>query len=163
MKLRYPGSRGFSVVEVMIALVVLVFGIYGVLDLYVNAQRQSERNEYKSLAMYVAKGKLEELKAAGYENLAAYIRLHQVQGTANSASYPESIAFITQYLPDTYASTHPFSRIVWQADLALHSQDENMINVTVTAGWLPTGQNRYSHISELPIGNRIVLMEDVAR
>ena len=163
MNLRLSGTRGFTLVEVMIALVVLVFGIYGVLDLYLNAQKQSERNDYKSLAMYVAKGKLEELKAAGYENLASYIRQRQVQGTGKSASYPESIAFVTQYLPDVYPSTRLFSRIVWQADLALNPQNENIIKMTVTAGWLPTGQNKYSHISELPIGNKIVLIENVAR
>ena len=163
MNLRLSGTRGFTLVEVMIALIVLVFGIYGVLDLYLNAQKQSERNDYKSLAMYVAKGKLEELKAAGYENLASYIRQRQVQGTGKSASYPESIAFVTQYLPDVYPSTRLFSRIVWQADLALNPQNENIVRVTVTAGWLQTGQNKYSHITELPTGNKIVLIEDVAR
>ncbi len=163
MNLRPPGTRGFSLVEVMIALIVLVFGIYGVLDLYLNAQTQSERNDYKSLAMYVAKGKLEELKAAGYENLASYIRLRQVQGTGKSVSYPESIAFVTQYLPAVYASTRLFSRIVWQADLALNPKNENIVKMTVTAGWLPTGRNKYSHISDLPIGNKIVLIENVAR
>jgi len=163
MNLRPSGTRGFTLVEVMIALIVLVFGIYGVLDLYLNAQKQSERNDNKSLAMYVAKGKLEELKAAGYENLASYIRQRQVQGTGKSVSYPESIAFVTQYLPDVYASTRLFSRIVWQADLALNPKNENIIRVTVTAGWFPTGQNKYSHIRELPTGNKIVLIEDVAR
>ena len=163
MNLRPPGTRGFSLVEVMIALIVLVFGIYGVLDLYLNAQKQSERNDYKSLAMYVAKGKLEELKAAGYENLVSYIRQRHVQGTGKSVSYPESIAFVTQYLPDVYASTRLFSRIVWQADLALNPQNENIVKVTVTAGWLPTGQNKYSHIRKLPTGNKVVLIEDVVR
>ena len=163
MNLRLSGTRGFTLVEVMIALIVLVFGIYGVLDLYLNAQKQSERNDYKSLAMYVAKGKLEELKASGYENLASYIRLRQVQGTDQSVSYPESIAFVTQYLPDVYPSTRLFSRIVWQADLALNPQNENIVRVTVTAGWLQTGQNKYSHITELPTGNKVILIEDVAR
>ncbi len=163
MNLRLSGTRGFTLVEVMIALIVLVFGIYGVLDLYLNAQKQSERNDYKSLSMYVAKGKLEELKAAGYENLASYIHQRQVQGTGKSVSYPESIAFVTQYLPDVYPSTRLFSRIVWQADLALNPQNENIVRVTVTAGWLQTGQNKYSHITELPTGNKIVLIEDVAR
>lgn len=162
MNLRLSCSRGFTVVEVMIALIVLVFGIYGALDLYLNAQRQSERNEYRSLAVYVAKGKLEELKAAGYENLASYLRPRQSQGTGQSIPYPENIAFISQSLPDTYPPSRPFSRIVWQADLSLNPENET-IRIAVTAGWFPPGQSTYSHISELPTGNKIVLIEEVAK
>jgi type II secretory pathway pseudopilin PulG len=162
MNLRLSRSRGFTVVEVMIALIVLVFGIYGALDLYINAQRQSERNEYKSLAAYVAKGKLEELKAAGYDNLASYVRFHQNQGTGESIPYPDNIAFISQPLPETYAPSRALSRIVWQADLALNPENES-IQVAVTAGWFPTAQKTYSHISELPVGNKIVLIEQISK
>ena len=103
------------------------------------------------------------MKAAGYENLASYIRSHQVKSTGQSVPYPESIAFITQYLPDISPSTHVLSRIVWQADISLNPQNKNIVKVTVTAGWLPPGQNTYSHIGELPAGNTIALIEDIAR
>ncbi len=55
---------GFSLIEILIALAVLVFGIYGVLDLYFNAERLSRRAITRTQAVYLAKGKFAELQAA---------------------------------------------------------------------------------------------------
>lgn len=64
-------QKGFTFIEVIIALAVLVFGIYGALDLYFNAQRLGERASFKTQALYLAKGKMVELQAAGAKVLFA--------------------------------------------------------------------------------------------
>jgi len=60
---------GFSLIEVMIALAVLVFGIYGLLDLFFNSHNLSQRAQARTQALYLAKGKLTELQASGLEPL----------------------------------------------------------------------------------------------
>ena len=62
-------QSGFSLVEVIVALAVLIFGLFGVLELYTNSRMILMRSEMKVKAEDLAKNKLEELKSLGYDTL----------------------------------------------------------------------------------------------
>ena len=60
MAYRKHNRYGFSLIEVILALAVLVFGIYGVVDLFFNSHRLAQRSRFKTQALYLAKGKMAE-------------------------------------------------------------------------------------------------------
>lgn len=64
-----PGCRGLSLVEVLIAVVFLVFGLGGIVKLYSHQQIQVARAARVSRAERLAQGYLAHLQKAGYENL----------------------------------------------------------------------------------------------
>ncbi|MCD6386561.1 prepilin-type N-terminal cleavage/methylation domain-containing protein [Candidatus Sumerlaeota bacterium] len=80
--------NGFTFIEVVIALAVLVFGIYGALDLYFTGHNVARRARLKTKALYLAKGKLAELQSAGTESLFSLAKKHN--GTYKSETAPVS-------------------------------------------------------------------------
>ena len=66
-------NKGFSLIEVLMALAVLVFGIYGVVDLFVTSHNLSNRAIAQTQAVYLARGKLAELMMVKPEALFSLI------------------------------------------------------------------------------------------
>jgi len=62
-------KRGFTLLELLIAMVILVVGVVGVLLVIPLAQRTANRSALMSRATIVASETIEELKAKGYEAL----------------------------------------------------------------------------------------------
>lgn len=62
-------DKGFSLIEILIALTVLVFGIYGVVDLFFTSHNLSNRSIAQTQAVYLARGKLAELMTVKPEEL----------------------------------------------------------------------------------------------
>ena len=59
--------RGMTMVEVMIAAVILVIALIGTSSSFVNGRRQLINQQFYRAAAQIASQKLEELKATGYE------------------------------------------------------------------------------------------------
>lgn len=64
-------TAGFSMVEVVVATAILVFGIYGVYDQFLATRDLGRRREADLRARLLAEKRLEELRAAPYAALAA--------------------------------------------------------------------------------------------
>ena len=70
MQRRYT-NKAFSLVEIMIALAVLTFGIYGVLDLFTNSHQLSLHASIRTQAIYLARGRIAELQSIDVQQLRA--------------------------------------------------------------------------------------------
>ena len=66
---RRPSLAGFTLVELLIAIVILVVGAVGVLLVIPVAQKTSGRSALTTRAAILASEKLEELKAKGFTDL----------------------------------------------------------------------------------------------
>lgn len=72
MPTRRRRRRGVSLVEVMVALAVLTFGVYAIHDQFLATRDLGLSHLDRTRARYLAHQKLEELRAAGHGALAAW-------------------------------------------------------------------------------------------
>ena len=61
--------KGFTLIELVISIVILIVGLVGVLLIIPLAQRASGRSALASRAAILASEKIEELKSKGYEEI----------------------------------------------------------------------------------------------
>ena len=81
-------TKAFTLIEVVLALAVLVFGLYGVLDLFFHSHRTANRSHLQTQAFFVAQQRVEELKSVGYDALRSYLTQPSVS-PSEPILYPE--------------------------------------------------------------------------
>ena len=62
-------NRGFSLIEVVLALAILILGLIGVVTLFPVGLRASRQARFLNSAALLAQKQLEEVKILGYKNL----------------------------------------------------------------------------------------------
>ena len=107
-------ARGVSLVEVMIALAVLTFGVYGVLDLYVNSHRLAQKAGTRTQALYLARARIAELEASRPADLFALAE-------------KENGAFSTGFMA---ASDMP--NFSWRWSLSAQNQVDKMLKLEIS-------------------------------
>ena len=115
---RLSSQRGVSLVETMVALLVMAVGLAGVYRAFPQGLATGRHALERTQASLLAEGKLEQLRAQGFETLAA---------AASSNSSPKPFANSIQ---------HPvFSRFRWQTEVARRAEDLLEIHLRVTWPW----------------------------
>jgi prepilin-type N-terminal cleavage/methylation domain-containing protein len=109
LKTSYPRS-GFNIVEILVALALLGFGLYAAADLISSARRTSALTRSRIQAAGLAQLKLEELRCAGAAVCAA--------AAANG------------HLPGTVFEQNP--RYAWSADLTPNRAATDALEVSVS-------------------------------
>jgi len=117
-------KKGFTLVEIMIALVVLVFGLFGILDLFYSSDTARISGQLKQEATFLGVEKIETLKAVGYDALTAYIEKTAANQNNPEANYPVEFK--------VYQSN---TRLKWRATLKKLSQDPETVQIIVTVLW----------------------------
>jgi len=79
-----PKQRGFSMIEVMISVVVLGFGLLALAALQTSIIRASSETKSQTVALQLAKDKVEDLRA--FQDLTGYQALTSGNDTVNNAS-----------------------------------------------------------------------------
>jgi prepilin-type N-terminal cleavage/methylation domain-containing protein len=126
-----PRGRGFSLIEVLLALVILTIGLYGVLDLIISTHNRSARTERRAAAIELARGKMAELQAMGYEWVEAR---NLVPRAADGASSPTFFPAQAAKFEPPYEA--PVYR--WQARFDRDPKEPDLVNVEVRVTWYPT-------------------------
>ena len=119
--------KGFSLVEVVIALAVLIFGLFGVLELYMNSKVMIARSEMKIQAVELARNGLEELKGLGYDYLS-----NKIDSSSDSP--------LT--LPDSSPSESKDPHYQWLAALSRNPDNPDMIEIVYTVKYTTSGDTR---------------------
>lgn len=125
-------KKGMTLIEVVIALVLLTIGLSGVLDLYTQVARGLEINRKEVQADNLVQAHLANLETAGYQALDDWIRTYaDVKRDANEAPR----------FHDLQPSLTP--GFTWNANLK-REQSENVkrIMITVTLQWLVSGKTK---------------------
>ena len=65
------GNKGFSLLEVMVAVVVLGFGLLAIMHLFPMGLRASKISQDTTAASFLAQAKIEELRNTGWSQLAS--------------------------------------------------------------------------------------------
>lgn len=104
--------RGFSIVELLIAIGVLVLGVFFVYDRFVETSRPSQRTLLKARARWLAAGRVEELRACTAEALKAW--------------KPEAAFKPLEAAPQFRQKTE------------IASRPDGAVEISVTLGWEPT-------------------------
>jgi type II secretory pathway pseudopilin PulG len=135
---RFQGG-GFSLLEVLMGIVVVVFALYGVLDLIASNQRLSLRAQRRATATELARAKMAEIQVAGFDAVTA-MWPSLPGGPPQSLIYPPDPAeFKTPYKAD------PFR---WQLRLDRDPQYPEAINVEVRVLWYATSTGLREQILE---------------
>ena len=117
------GRRGVSLVEMMIAMVILSFGLLGVAALQVRAITESSGGQHLSIASSFASNRIEELSSFAWDNAALNASPGNVFGGTQVLTTLNGIA-----LDETYTL---MERITWDQPLAADVQLKE-IEVRVT-------------------------------
>ena len=73
MKIDFKKNAGFTVIEVMVSLAIVIFGLFGIFDLYMNSLNVQTHSEKRINSITLAQNKIEQLKALGYDRLQHYV------------------------------------------------------------------------------------------
>ena len=130
-------SRGFTFLEVMIALGILLIGAAGVLSLFSYGLRATTPSKHITAATNIARAKLEEIKSIPLENKNTPFGniIIMFPGDAaydvGSASLPEEATWTVSYPDGTMANPLSVSVVVaWQEENGNTKQVELMALVT---------------------------------
>jgi len=122
-------SRGFSLIEVLLGIVVATFALYGVLDLMATSQKVSLRAHRRAAAIELARAKMAELQAAGFDAVAA-LWAKVPGGAAQPVAYPAD--------PAEFKDPYKAPSFRWQARFDRVADRPELINVEVRVLWYPT-------------------------
>lgn len=95
MKIRFPGNRGFTIVEVIVSIFLLLVGLLAVVMMQSSAIYGNRVSNELTEATYLAQQKLEEIKAStniagelsGGDQQAGYARQWTVSNTTGNARF----------------------------------------------------------------------------
>jgi len=116
-------KRGFTLIEVLIAIFLLVIGLLGLLSLTTTVVKGNASSKMTTLATTLAKDKLEDIKNQNYSNIVTSTDYATSNGTVSASS---SGAFYTRNC--TVTSDSPAANM-------------KSINVQVTWSWSGTSHN----------------------
>ena len=108
-------SRGFSLIETMIATVVLVTGLLAVASLFSYSIRTNMYTEQMTTGILLANTKMEGLRSTGMAGLTAGGGLNSASPTANYFEYV-SISTSGALTSDTVTTTAPYLTLWMIAD-----------------------------------------------
>jgi type IV pilus modification protein PilV len=117
--------RGFSMIEVLISVVILGFGLLALAALQTTIIRSSSETKAQTIALQLAKDKLEDLRS--YQNLAGYQALTSSNDTVNDSS--GSLSGVN------YTRAWTVTRWAYKPSTA------TFVSVTPLTGTTPTGGN----------------------
>jgi Tfp pilus assembly protein PilV len=121
-----------TLVEVLVALVLLVIGLFGILDFYLGLAHRLEENRHRMQADYLLQERLASLQMLGYPALEDKIKtLASPADTASASLFPDAQKSTVN--PDFF----------WNADLLREESDGvRRIRVTVKVAWSEKQQPR---------------------
>lgn len=132
---RRAGERGFTLIELMIALTIMLIGITGVLAMYTTSIRATSYSRHATEAMVLGEDKLEEFTATRYDQL-LLLGLACAYDPDDSESEPcEQVNAQGEVDPDegfTYGRS-------WVVEPVPDSQDATLRRVRVFVSWEERG------------------------
>ena len=127
--------RGISLIEILIAIAFLTFGLAGVTDMYVTQMQQAARTRQQQTANATAASMLTELQAAGFAALDAKLAAQR------------EVDLFPKPAPSTNAN------VLWNAHLKKEQKDGvNRIHIAVTATWALADAGKSASIRKEAIG-----------
>ncbi|HEX2975016.1 MAG TPA: type IV pilus modification protein PilV [Bacteroidales bacterium] len=116
------GKRGFTLIEVLIAMFILVVALLGLLSLSTMVIKGNSFSKTTTMATTLAKDKLEDIKNKSYDNIVSatdYATSNGVVSTTSTGAYYTRTCTVT---PDSPAA--------------------NMKSISVQVAWLWNGTSR---------------------
>jgi Tfp pilus assembly protein PilV len=111
-----PNNAGFSFIDVMLALVVLTFGVLAMADLHILSKRNNTTAQTLTAAEGVAEAKMEEIKNSTYANVVAE---PATSVTSSGLAFTRTVA-VTTNSPTTNAKTVTVT-VSWTENSQAHS------------------------------------------
>ncbi len=118
---RISHRKGFSLLELVIAIAVLAIGLVGVLQIFPVGLRASRRAGMATKAAFLGQNKLEELKTAGFDAITELPPKIPLSGTEDEFEWEISID---------------------EVDLDGLESDDEIRKVTVTVDWTERNKTR---------------------
>lgn len=83
------GNGGYTLVEVLAAVLLLSIGLLAVLSAYQAARETQKRAIFLSIGRGVAQSRIEEIRTASFDNILSYV------GSSNNSSLPSGNSVVT--------------------------------------------------------------------
>lgn len=115
-------QRGFTIIEVMVAMAIFIFGILGVLELQQTANNNIAMGHMRTQMLSVANTKLVQLEGAGYDELSKYL---DVNKSLSDAAYPIKG-------PEFVLNKNGEKIIKWQAFISKDAVNFDMIKIKLS-------------------------------
>ena len=102
LRTRILDERGMTLVEVMIAMVILLVGVLGTLTLVQGSMSSTSRTTAREQATNLARDLVERSRQVGYEDLASTSAAATLAGTLSDATAPSGLTFDVDRRNATY-------------------------------------------------------------
>lgn len=123
---------GVTLVEVMLSLTVLTFGLAGVVQLVDSSEGQSQRSRKHVMAEMLAQEKAQELKSVGFDDLLVYLSDHEQDGERHMALYPLTPK---EYSLGSRGGIRSNLNCLWQAELEQVDSAPRCIQIVSRTRW----------------------------
>lgn len=104
---RSRGARGFTLVEVLVAVVVLAIGAAGLIQLFAQAQQQNDRRRSSEVARRLAENEVQRARSAGPWNVPAVGTATRVDQNGTPDSIGEYRVYVDRDLLCDASSARP--------------------------------------------------------
>lgn len=111
-------TRAFSIVEVLVAMAVLTFGVYAIYEQFITLRRLGDQRQPVHQARWLAHQQLEELRAAPAAALRRWTPPAQPQAVFNHGRFVQRGA--------------------------VHEREDGLLQITVRVGWGESGTEGFA-------------------
>ncbi|MBD1571828.1 pilus assembly protein PilV [Vibrio sp. S17_S38] len=126
-------QQGFSLLEVMIAFAVLVFGVLGLMKLQSYMERQSDYALHSIRALHLAEAKLELFRTRSISGASGTIKFDDIQSGCEMVSGTHSVSFAVSGGSCNLVAGDPDYLVRWSAPLVVLSG--SLKTIEVTSSW----------------------------
>jgi prepilin-type N-terminal cleavage/methylation domain-containing protein len=124
--------EGFTLIELMVAVVILSIATIGLLDVYTRYTRINMDNVMRNEAMRIAEGRLEQIRNLPF---------NQLTSTVVAATFPTSVTGTVRKVTTTFN----VATVINALSLRLDAYNENSKAVLVTVTWNSPGTPPMPH------------------
>lgn len=160
MRIAYKNQRGLTLIEVLIALLVLSIGLLGIAGLQLTGLRENQNAQYSTQAIYLANDMADRMRAnpagvaaANYNNIDSTSNIdYDTQPTCQATCNPAEIANIDAYewlsvnIPTSIPNTLPSGQ-------GLITNNNGAGTFTITVMWDDDRQGTGTNCNGAPENN----------
>lgn len=134
---------GFTLIEILVAIVILATAILGIMALFPSSYRQITNSSRMSAINHLGRQKVDQLRATYFDDKDLADGLHPSTGASPPETFPERVSYTNEW-----GNVYSDYSIEWVVDDGSPQADMKTITVTVGYGLYDSSGNPTSNVQD---------------